>query len=154
MVAGGPDDESEEDIDMTLKELLAALRGATPEKRTELLTEHKATLDEYELDKAASDASSQDRRRPRRHHAADPVADPVAVDPPAPVVDPAADPVLVGATESFARNSIVGGMLIRAAASQPQHRRPAPRVDRHSTAGEVYRGPVDEHDEGIRRHAS
>jgi hypothetical protein len=105
MVAGGPDDpDPEEGTEMTLKELLALLRAATAEKRTELLTEHKAALDEFGLDEAAV-----------TRILTEPAADPPATDPPAPGSDPVPDPALVGATESITRDSTLGGMLVREA---------------------------------------
>ncbi len=91
MVAGGPGTHPEEGPTMTLKELLAALRTATPEKRTELLQEHRATIEEFGLDEAAIGRILAENPAP-------------VTDPPAPVTDPE----LV-----LAKESALGRMLIR-----------------------------------------
>jgi len=104
MVAGGTGDPNKEGTDMTLKELLALLRGATAEKRVELLTEHKALVSEWGLDDKAFD----------RILAETPPPEPT----PEPTPEPEPEPVTagVGATESrVTRTSMMGGMLIREA---------------------------------------
>ncbi len=108
MVAGGSGTDPEEGNTMTLKELLASLREATPEKRTELLQEHKATVEEFGLDDAAIG-------RILAEDPPAPVTDPPAPTPTdAPVVDPASDPPAPAEGELvLAKESALGRMLIR-----------------------------------------
>jgi hypothetical protein len=110
MVAGGSGADPEEGNTMTLKELLASLREATPEKRTELLQEHKATVEEFGLDEAAiGRILAEDPPSP----VTPPVTDPAT--PPAPAVPPVTDPAVAPAAGELvlAKESALGRMLIR-----------------------------------------
>lgn len=112
-VAGGSGGAlSEEDTHMTLKELLAALRAETDAtKRAALLGENKSLLDEWGLDDAAVG-------RILAEETTDTGTEETA--PPAPAgADGTQAPVAVGATQAteaaFARDSLMGGMLIERA---------------------------------------
>ena len=107
MVAGGSGTDPEEGNTMTLKELLALLRTATPEKRTELLQEHKATVEEFGLDEAAIG------RILTEPAPAAPAPAPVAGETTPPAADEAPAPA---ETElAFAKESLLGKSLIRQA---------------------------------------
>jgi hypothetical protein len=106
MVAGGSGADPEEGSTMTLKELLALLRGATAEKRTELLQEHKATLEEFGLDDAAIGRILAEEPAPTPAPAPAPTPAPAEETPPATPAD----------TEmAFAKESLLGKSLIRQA---------------------------------------
>ncbi|MGE0795836.1 MAG: hypothetical protein AB7H43_15275 [Acidimicrobiia bacterium] len=106
MVAGGPGAIDPVEGTMTLKELLELLRGATPEKRTELLAEHASVL--------ADNGITADQ-------ALTLVTEPPAGDPP-PADPPAGELVGAGvgaATEAvYARSSILGRQLVNAAVAE------------------------------------
>lgn len=115
MVAGGTGadvDDSEGDA-MKLKELLKLLREADATKRAELLTEHKATLEEYGLDDAAvtrilsEDGGTTETGTETGTETEETTETTETTE------------TLVGAaTESYRRDSAIGGVLIRDTASR------------------------------------